>query len=679
MKLGKQRTKKGKKDPTDANNLDFDLPSNDLTFRDDLSYLADSVPLLSDSKGDFTTSAKGDRVADNQSLPWTKRLWNLLLKAFDWSTIAISMIDICSDVIVAWQFYSEGHMLWFWLVMASLLVSNCCYTFFFIEEYWRCSNRYFGTRSLDYPRYATYPAVFLIGQLIPTIVWYAETGDQEEKRKTNTNSEHQPLSRSRRRRREPGTQSQQNGGTLADQELEEIAKETAVIDKMQSTMQDHIKSHALFYVETVVESIPQSIVQLLAVTFLGEATNMQLFSMSLSLCSIVSKAYLVAQSSDLRVFAFKFFCAAHDVFSLFYVFSTVISAERAHEAVLPFIGTPVTFLSALWAKKLLFEVTLLTLFAFCTFVTIIYLAMKRGRLSGREKRDFCGVFVAAVGLYLPAVFVVEGSKLLIAVFFLFALEPAKTNGFCFSRNLRAFVEHGESWAEQKRRIHHLMLSWSKLEERRRRECLESYQSRYTYSTPSKWEIDYHIKAKGILELCDVPEEDYNTFAVFWKYRVDFSAALSGFKSAKFRIQVLIVSIFTLLIVCTIGAIFSIAFPFLNWLLHGHQHNAFQSFCFGAVVLCWLCMLPFMYSTAKFAFYSAALSEVLQCYDTSLDEAKRWITDYHKPTARQILQAVTPRELLPYDIAYHMGKFLPDERIVLGTLTLEDCKNLKKEE
>ena len=602
-------------------------------------------------------------------LPWTRRLWNLLLKAFDWSTIAISMIDICSDVIVAWQFYSDGHMLWFWLVMASLLVSNCCYTFYFIEEYWRHHRYFFGTKANRYPRYATYPPVFLIGQLIPTIVWFAETGDQEKKRRQRCQDEELPNNQLRLR---------PTHSTLADQELEEIAKETAVIDKMQSTLQDHMKSHALFYVETVVESIPQSIVQLLAVTFLGEATNMQLFSMSLSLCSIVSKAYLVAQSSDLRVFAFKFFCAAHDVFSLFYVFSTVISAERAHEALLPFIGTPVTYLSALWAKKLLFEVSLLTLFAFCTFVVVIYLEAKRKRLDRYQVRDFTGLLVVAVGLYLPAVFAVEGSKLLLLVFLLFALEPTKSNGFSFSRSLRTFVEHGEDWPEKKRRIQHLMLSWVKVEERRRHEALKS-SKRYHAGTVPSWQAEYHAKAKGMLELCDVPTEDFAVLQVFWRYRVDIRGGYKSVRKEMGRIQLVIVSVITLTLVCTIGAIFSTAFPFLNWILHGHHHNAFQSFCFGAVVICWLGMLPLAYPTAKFAFYSAALSEVLQCYNTSLDEAKRWITDYHKPTARQILQAVTPRELLPYDIAYHMGKFLPDEGIILGTLTLEDCKNLKKEE
>jgi hypothetical protein len=39
--------------------------------------------------------------------------------AFEIFTAALSIVDVLSDVLVAQQFYLDGHMGWFWMVMAS--------------------------------------------------------------------------------------------------------------------------------------------------------------------------------------------------------------------------------------------------------------------------------------------------------------------------------------------------------------------------------------------------------------------------------------------------------------------------------------------------------------------------------------------------------------------------------
>jgi hypothetical protein len=103
------------------------------------------------------------------------------------------------------------------------------------------------------------------------------------------------------------------------------------VHRLQKSMQKHVKANVGFYVETVVEAIPQAVIQLIAVTALGQATTLQLLSMCLSLFSIVSKAYIVSVSFDLRAMLFKASLVAFDVFSMFYLFATVLAMDETVE------------------------------------------------------------------------------------------------------------------------------------------------------------------------------------------------------------------------------------------------------------------------------------------------------------------------------------------------------------
>eukprot|EP00662_Eupelagonemidae_sp_cell21_P044431 gene44431-41946_t len=74
-------------------------------------------------------------------------------------------------------------------------------------------------------------------------------------------------------------------------------------------------------------------------------------SIVISVLSIVSKAYVVSVSFDLAAFCAKFLLIAYDIFSLFYVFSSLLSRDAPQEVDMPIVGRRVSHLANLWFWK----------------------------------------------------------------------------------------------------------------------------------------------------------------------------------------------------------------------------------------------------------------------------------------------------------------------------------------
>jgi Ni/Fe-hydrogenase subunit HybB-like protein len=99
--------------------------------------------------------------------------------AFEIFTAVLSIVDVLSDVLVAQQFYSDGHMGWFWMVMASLFVSNAIYAGFAIVMIMQDRYHLFNG---DSPRGVlkialAYVLCFPLAQFFPLAQWYLEIYD----------------------------------------------------------------------------------------------------------------------------------------------------------------------------------------------------------------------------------------------------------------------------------------------------------------------------------------------------------------------------------------------------------------------------------------------------------------------------------------------------------------------
>ena len=607
-------------------------------------------------------------------MPPSSTWYSQLAHAADIMTIAVSVVDVISDIIVAYQFYEAGHMLWVWLVMASLVISNIVYACAFA----RVMDLYPSLRFMSSSRNGGLTMVFIfmlglvIGQAVPLLLWYGETRD--EKPSVN-NAISDPLSRIKKKATKPVA------AAVAD-EFEAVDSSVQLVTKMRKTIDDHMRTHWLFYVETVVESIPQAAVQLLAATYLGEVTSVQLFSMTLSLCSIISKAYLLSQASDIKVFALKFFMSAHDVFSLFYLCSSVIAVNREQEMGLPLLDDVLVsrFAGYLAWKDFVTVVWLLLLFVGYVLLAT-GLEVYKNQLSMTTIRQ---VFVAAVGIgiiALPAAIAFEGIKLLYLVALLSMLETADSE-FALSVLLRTFVLNGTTRRERRNRLRHIVRRWA-TQQRRNVE----YDIRIIENQRSRDKAFY----REVIALCDTPEKFANDFSVLLYRTTDLHQNKrqfedGGFPSIAWRairttppVNLLLLGIAAISgILVVTGALLSLAYPIVDGYLYFGRQNAFQRFCFIGVCVCLLGSLCLAPHAIRFVYYNMALGDVIHSCRGEQTTLFNWMAEYHSPSNTQILEAVLPPSLIPFDVCGRMGQFLAEDDVKKCELSIADCGRLRGE-
>lgn len=164
------------------------------------------------------------------------------------------------------------------------------------------------------------------------------------------------------------------------------------------------------------------------------ASGVQVFSLALSVTSIVSKAYVASVSCDLSVSAAKFAMIAYDIFALFYVFAAIVAPGPA-EARVPFVpGVELTTFAAVWFWKGA-VVAGLTAAASAVSGVILFVSAREDFLSrppGRCNRakdvaellaGCCVVVLLWALVFVPSLVVAEATKLTLIVVFISATEP----------------------------------------------------------------------------------------------------------------------------------------------------------------------------------------------------------------------------------------------------------------
>ena len=245
--------------------------------------------------------------------------WPTVPPLFEVATAVLCVCDMVTDVLVARQFYYEGHMEWFTMAVSSLFTAYAVYSAMasqclFVDRW--------GKRGTPIRRvlYALVAAPF--APAFPVVVWLTQ------RRRMSHYCRILGLYTQPDAAADVKAWGCDGGDSLSRAGREALAANVAErrwLGAFQASLVPHMKANAGFYVETVVEAAPQAVIQLVAVTALGEASGLQLLSMCLSLFSIVTKAYVVCVTYDLRAMAFKAALIAFDVFSLFHVFATVLA------------------------------------------------------------------------------------------------------------------------------------------------------------------------------------------------------------------------------------------------------------------------------------------------------------------------------------------------------------------
>jgi hypothetical protein len=259
---------------------------------------------------------------------------------------------------------------------------------------------------------------------------------------------------------------------------------------MMDNVATKVAKHALFLAETFVESVPQSLLQLAFIVISNQVSTINVISISLSVLSVISKAYTMSYSIDLGLFAFKMSLACADIVSLYFLVATLPTCiDASFDYYNPVIGTSTNLLGGVWLwMELIFWMLFAAGMSGFVWANIVkYYEYLRYHFTPRKTKLLTSIgalaaspFVllpAVVGfgiLFVPFVVVFETVKLLILSWFLFDLEQSKIKCHGFSALMLSFLRGGH-WKRKLAHVHiciteHVMARF---------ECF-SLRSRYSY-------------------------------------------------------------------------------------------------------------------------------------------------------------------------------------------------------
>ncbi|CUI10899.1 transmembrane protein, putative [Bodo saltans] len=383
---------------------------------------------------------------------WRHKLITVFGWSFDFFTVAVSITDVISDLLVAVQFLRDGHTLWAWLVFGAFINSSFVYSIVLTNVMSGEHNPEFSVNGKHvinrrFRKLSGLVRFFMIlpfSQLAPTGMYVFQTFVMPHWRR-KADDEATRLSSSLR---VSGGRAQGYGtGMMSDadvpvalaavhrEEVDAVQGTFTVVGRLQDAVKRQVITHGMLFAETIVESIPQSIIQLLAITFLGTPSTLQVVSMALSILSVVSKAYFLSLSACLRVFVFKFSVLSFDVLSMFYIFSTILSKERSQDVGL--FGSDslrVSNLTYAWFVKLVAMAALTIFFIAVVLLSAVIIERLRTarnscccRFNARHMLRFCLCVIGVVLSVIPVMLVQESAKLSWLLIFLVRWEPKFTD------------------------------------------------------------------------------------------------------------------------------------------------------------------------------------------------------------------------------------------------------------
>lgn len=330
-------------------------------------------------------------AAIKQRASWTSVNCSKLMDVFyDFFMAFLCMVDVVSDAMILYEFYTSGEWTFFALSLTVFCIAQIAYTVLFVAMYVRNYDD-----SYDVRKALWFLCVLPFGQLVPILICI-----------------------------------QSYRLPLVDRifrafNLDPEVRVSTNDDPLKQYIMKKLYTQGGFLVESVLESIPQSIIQFI---YLLNTTNnntwLNIFSIFASMTSMASKGYLFSYSIDVPTFIFNCGSFIVDVFCifagagwLFYQPSSAPTFTFIHEAV------QLSLPSLVWCWKttvvccsILFLGVLLAIFGLLTLI--------ERRLEGRASdwtydswgRRIKKLFAAFAGicflalLYLPALVVVEGIK-----------------------------------------------------------------------------------------------------------------------------------------------------------------------------------------------------------------------------------------------------------------------------
>jgi len=232
------------------------------------------------------------RQVDNRSRiagSWTKYVEFLL----DFVAVVLVSTDMVTDVLVIHEFYAAKKMTFFYVGVVILCCAQVSYLMLFYMLFIVDGNMMnHGGRHVKVFFILLCLAPF--GQLLPLFIWI------ESHRLPWLDSCLQTLGWS------------SSGG---DREMKEDE------DPLIHWISSKIKKHGGFIVESLIEALPQSILQFVALLYYKNVTTLSLYSIISSMTSVAIRGVMFSYSLNRATFIFNIACFAADIFNIFSCFS----------------------------------------------------------------------------------------------------------------------------------------------------------------------------------------------------------------------------------------------------------------------------------------------------------------------------------------------------------------------
>merc|ERR1719235_2558486 len=209
-------------------------------------------------------------------------------KYHDFGALAVSVTDIALDVAVMLEFHAQGLETHFILSLTCFALAQTTYSLLFVQR-WIGHDGSSGRHTQSNLRMCQaigFVLVWPFAQFIPLLICLEAQGFECVSR------------------------------GLRFLNLTPRTPKTEHDNSLWGKLSRRWSAHAGFFLEALVEAVPQSAIQVHA-ALLRPPSAIDTLSIIMSLVVIVSKAHFVAFSPDPKTFAFHGWCLAADVFGLF--------------------------------------------------------------------------------------------------------------------------------------------------------------------------------------------------------------------------------------------------------------------------------------------------------------------------------------------------------------------------
>jgi len=222
---------------------------------------------------------------------WTKCMEFLL----DFAAVVLVSTDIVTDVLVIHEFWMAKKMTVFYVGVVILCCAQASYLMLFFMYFLVDGDILRTSESCRWVKvFFIMLCVAPFGQLVPLFIWI------ESHRLPWLDNVLNRLGWS-------------NGGS--DPQMQEGQ------DPLIFWILSKVQKHGGFIIESLIEALPQSILQIVALMFYKHVTPLSIYSIISSMTSVAIRGVMVSYSLNRATFVFNIVCFAADIFNIFSCFS----------------------------------------------------------------------------------------------------------------------------------------------------------------------------------------------------------------------------------------------------------------------------------------------------------------------------------------------------------------------